>query len=67
MTERATPFYCPYCGDEDLRPEDWETVQAGDTTVADGGGRRAEGWLCSACRRVFSVKFLGLSLPQVTK
>lgn len=19
---RATPFHCPYCGDEDLRPED---------------------------------------------
>ena len=25
------------------------------------------GWLCSACRRVFSVKFLGLSLPEVSK
>ncbi len=20
MSERAAPFYCPYCGDEDLRP-----------------------------------------------
>jgi hypothetical protein len=20
MTERAVPFYCPYCGDEDLEP-----------------------------------------------
>ncbi|WP_020666237.1 hypothetical protein [Amycolatopsis nigrescens] len=49
-TERATPFYCPYCGDEDLRPEE-ETPNA---------------WLCTACRRVFSVKFAGLSLPEVT-
>jgi len=46
VTERATPFYCPYCGDEDLRPE-------------ENGG-----WRCSGCRRVFSVKFLGLSLPH---
>ncbi|MGH3950086.1 MAG: Insertion element protein [Pseudonocardiaceae bacterium] len=22
MSERATPFYCPYCGDEDLRPHE---------------------------------------------
>ena len=20
MTERAAPFYCPYCGEEDLEP-----------------------------------------------
>ncbi|MEU6754057.1 Insertion element protein [Spirillospora sp. NPDC046719] len=20
MSERAAPFYCPYCGDEDLEP-----------------------------------------------
>ncbi|WP_327318562.1 hypothetical protein [Streptomyces sp. NBC_01235] len=28
MSERAAPFYCPYCGDEDLRPNEghgaWE-------------------------------------------
>jgi hypothetical protein len=29
MTERAVPFHCPYCGDEDLRPHgtahgEWE-------------------------------------------
>ena len=27
MSERAVPFYCPYCGEEDLRPtERTETV-----------------------------------------
>jgi ribosomal protein L37AE/L43A len=41
-TERAVPFYCPYCGNEDLRPEEDNS------------------WLCSGCRRVFSVKFIGL-------
>ncbi|RZQ60386.1 Insertion element protein [Amycolatopsis suaedae] len=48
-TERAVPFHCPYCGDEDLRPEE------------------DRAWLCSACRRVFSVKFLGLSLPEASR
>jgi transposase-like protein len=47
-TERAVPFYCPYCGDEDLRPEEEEN----------------SAWLCSACRRVFSVKFIGLRLGE---
>ncbi|QRP48366.1 Insertion element protein [Amycolatopsis sp. FDAARGOS 1241] len=47
-TERAVPYYCPFCGDEDLRPAD------------DGD------WLCGSCRRRFSVKFHGLSLPEET-
>ncbi|MFF5991569.1 Insertion element protein [Prauserella flavalba] len=46
---RATAFYCPYCGDEDLRPE-------------ENGA-----WLCSSCRRVFSVTFIGLQIPEVTR
>ncbi|NKQ53850.1 Insertion element protein [Amycolatopsis sp. K13G38] len=49
MTERATPFYCPFCGDEDLRPE------------------QEHAWLCSSCRRVFTVKFLGIQLPEGAK
>ena len=44
MTERAAPFYCPYCGDEDLRPAE------------SGHGA----WECRACRRGFQLKFLGL-------
>ncbi|GCD97430.1 hypothetical protein EHYA_05122 [Embleya hyalina] len=45
--QRAVPFYCPFCGDEDLRPHE------------EGHGT----WLCSACRRAFSLKFLGLVFP----
>ncbi|PRX47229.1 hypothetical protein B0I33_106330 [Prauserella shujinwangii] len=48
-TGRAVPFHCPYCGEEDLRPE-------------ENGA-----WLCSSCRRVFSVKFIGLQIPEVTR
>ncbi|MBF9070880.1 hypothetical protein [Streptacidiphilus fuscans] len=45
MSERAAPFYCPYCGDEDLRP-------------SETGGHGA--WECASCRRAFALKFLGL-------
>jgi transposase-like protein len=48
VTERATPFYCPYCADEDLRPQ--EEPHAA--------------WLCTGCRRVFTVKFVGLNLAN---
>lgn len=44
MSERAAPFYCPYCGDEDLRPSE------------DGHGV----WECRACTRVFKLSFVGL-------
>lgn len=44
MSERAAPFYCPYCGEEDLRPSE------------EGPGA----WECADCNRAFRVKFLGL-------
>ena len=48
MSERAVPFYCPYCGEEDLRPHETE----------EGSPHGA--WECRACQRAFSVRFLGL-------
>lgn len=48
MSERAAPFYCPYCGDEDLRPHE------------EGHGA----WLCAACRRAFTLKYLGLVFQE---
>ena len=45
MTEqRAVPFYCPFCGEEDLRPHE------------DAHGA----WHCRSCTRVFSLKLVGL-------
>jgi transposase-like protein len=35
-------FHCPYCGDEELTPY-------GDT---------ADGWLCHACLRAFTVRLI---------
>ncbi|GAA2145030.1 hypothetical protein GCM10009760_33230 [Kitasatospora kazusensis] len=49
MSERAAPFHCPYCGDEDLRPS------------AEGGHGA---WECASCRRAFQLKFLGLLSPS---
>ncbi|HKS53004.1 MAG TPA: hypothetical protein VJS67_14160, partial [Pseudonocardiaceae bacterium] len=45
MTDaRAVPFYCPYCGEEDLRPHE-------DPPAA---------WRCADCQRVFVVRLVGL-------
>ncbi|MFJ1937001.1 hypothetical protein ACIOGZ_30620 [Kitasatospora sp. NPDC088160] len=50
MSERAAPFFCPYCGDEDLRPSE--------------AGHGA--WECHGCRRAFQLKFLGLLSPTAS-
>ncbi len=48
MTQaRTVPFYCPYCGEEDLRPE----------------AEPPAAWLCADCRRVFVVRLVGLMVP----
>ena len=44
-SERQATLYCPYCGEEDLRP-------------SEEGGHGA--WECRSCARVFAVKFVGL-------
>ena len=43
--ERQVPFYCPYCGDEDLRP----------------AGPAAGSWRCGACSRAFELRFAGVA------
>jgi hypothetical protein len=45
---RRVPFYCPFCGDEDLEPVD-------DGTPATRGG-----WRCGACTTTFVVRTLRL-------
>ena len=42
--ERQVPFYCPYCGEESLRPSG---PQAGD-------------WECAACARGFQLHFVAV-------
>jgi transposase-like protein len=47
MEARAVPFYCPYCGEEDLRPE----------------AQPPAAWRCADCQRVFAVRLVGLVAP----
>ena len=46
--ERAVPFHCPYCGDEDLWPHE--------------GGHGS--WECRSCLRAFKLQLLGLLRPS---
>jgi hypothetical protein len=47
MSGHSAPFYCAYCGDEDIRPH---------------GTSHGE-WRCNACTRVWTLKLLGLGAP----
>ncbi|WP_078875708.1 hypothetical protein [Streptomyces sp. 769] len=60
MSERAAPFYCPYCGDEDLRPSE---EGAGSPLPERSRGLGGASWECRACSRAFRLKFLGLLAP----
>ena len=51
--QRAVPYHCPFCAEEDLRP-----VEPG---AVDGLSRG--GWHCRSCLRVFSVAFHGIHRP----
>ncbi|MGN6250388.1 MAG: hypothetical protein ACTHNS_01095 [Marmoricola sp.] len=51
---RATPFHCPYCADEDIRPYE-----------GTDGGHGA--WECRSCLRAFRVSLIThLARPTVT-
>jgi hypothetical protein len=51
------PYYCPYCGSEDLRPHE-------DQHGTDISGRSPAAYECRGCTRVFSVKFIGLVVKR---
>lgn len=44
------PFYCPYCGEEEIRP--W--------------GEQAAQWRCGSCRRVWQLRYVGSTAGEVT-
>jgi ribosomal protein L37AE/L43A len=46
--DRAVPYYCPYCGGEDLRPHE----------------QSHGAWECRECTRVFTVKLIGLRVSR---
>lgn len=46
--QRAVPYYCPFCAEEDLRPH----------------GERHGEWECRTCARVFAVRFVALAVSR---
>ena len=44
MSERAVPFYCPYCGEEDIAPH----------------GEEHGRYHCAACNRHWTLRFHGV-------
>lgn len=47
MSERAAPFYCPYCGEESVRP------------FGDDPDKGHGQWTCDDCLRVFRLSYVG--------
>ena len=63
MGERMAPFYCPYCGEENLEPrapEDFPGERGGSSPHHDAPGS----WFCPDCLRSFTLKFLGVGAPR---
>jgi ribosomal protein L37AE/L43A len=44
---RMAPHYCPYCADQDLRPDE----------------SSGTAWECRGCLRVFSLSLVGIAAP----
>ena len=60
MTERAVPFHCPYCGDENL----WPHEPAPGDRAESGSGHGA--WECRSCLRAFKLSMIGqLTRPPI--
>jgi hypothetical protein len=55
--QRAVPYHCPFCAEEDLRP-----LERG-AALAEGARLERGGWHCRSCCRVFSLTFHGLLQP----
>ena len=47
MTSHQPPFYCPYCGEEDIRPH--------GTTHGE--------WECESCRRIYALRAVRPARP----
>lgn len=60
MSQRAQPFHCPFCGDENLWPH--------ETPEQDGAAQHGPAaWECRSCLRAFTVRMLGLVRPLAAR
>lgn len=53
---RAVPFYCPYCGEEDIVPD----------VPPDSTGEGHGHWACRSCRRGFRLSLRALAVAPTT-
>jgi len=53
VSERAAPYHCPYCADEDLRPHEVTDPETGQVSSPAGA------WECRACLRAFTLRYVG--------
>jgi predicted RNA-binding Zn-ribbon protein involved in translation (DUF1610 family) len=67
MSERAAPFYCPYCGDENLEPREAPAPASGDAGGPTTSKSEGAAWFCRDCLRSFMLKFLGVGAPRTHK
>jgi hypothetical protein len=77
VSERAVPFHCPYCGEENLWPFEARKLApqeppfearklAPQEPPVEAEGHRAA-WECRSCLRAFTVSMIGqLSRPSGT-
>lgn len=60
MTGRAAPFYCPFCGGENLWPHVPESPESPGASSAHGE------WECRSCLRAFRLNLIGHLRRPVT-
>jgi ribosomal protein L37AE/L43A len=48
VSGHRSPFFCPYCGDEAIRPY----------------GEKHGEWQCESCRRAFALKSVKVTDPE---
>ncbi len=53
----SVPFYCPYCGEEDLVP-----YLPPEQEAAGGSGHGQ--WSCRSCRRAFRLNLTALAVAR---
>ena len=63
MSAHAVPFYCPYCGEEDIEPH-LPPEGAEPAPAAHGHGSDGSSWVCRACARAFRLRLTAISAPQ---
>jgi hypothetical protein len=57
----AVPFYCPYCGEEDLVPD--LPAASADAGKGAGSGEGHGRWACRSCLRAFRLSLTAIAVP----